>query len=185
MPKAAIKYPVDGQQMTVREAAALVGVTPSSIYNKLARSGESLQNIVSLYRVNLAKTKKHRGERYFIDGEWLTLLQVAERLGIKTGRLQAYLWRHKDAKGIYPSLSQVVEKYRRGEIRERGGYNARIHKIGDRYMTAAQAATACGVKLTSFRVCVMRKGSMEAAVAFYEKKREKQARDEILRILGV
>lgn len=177
---------VYGREMTVKEAAALVGTTPSAIYSRLYRTADGdLQGIVTQYRLNLAKTRKSRGERYYINGQWLTLPQVAEQLGIRAGRLRCYLWRHRDAEGNYPSLAAVMNLYRRGEIRTSGGYPARLHKVGGRYMTQAEAAAACGVKLNSFRVCVKRRGGVAEAVAFYEKRAEKRAMNEILKILGV
>ena len=182
------RHLVDGREMTAAEIADMLGITKNALRCRRNRlGGVSMQAIVNMYRENQFGSYHDRAARYRIEGEWLTLTQIAERLGVKPHTISA--WRYDNG----ASMIEAVEHFRRwnegGRVRNpRGGRPAQVYRVGNREYTAPEVAKKYGVHVMSVRSLLKaRNGDMGKVLRFYQAKarrKRERAEQEILRILG-
>lgn len=181
---------VDGREMTVREIAAMLGISYSALTaRRSGLNGASYQVIVNMYRQNQFSTKQDRAARYLIDGQWMTRTQIAEKLGVAPVSLSNRRCQRGE------SMAEAVEHFRQWNEGGRkknplgnGGRPAKKYRVGNRYYTAPGVARKYGVSVTSVReVLRHRGGDIARVLAYYqdkERRRRQRAEKEILRILG-
>lgn len=125
--------------------------------------------------------------RYPVYGEWLTLGELAARLGVSYEALRQYRSRHRDRDGRPPDLEAVCEHYRAvqaGTIPRTPGRAPKRHRVNGKLMTIAEAAEALGVTRHVLD-CHMSRHRCGLARAYrdIEKLQARRAEREILRIL--
>ena len=177
------KHLVDGEWMSVEEAAEMLGIRPRQIYCQMSQKKCGLQAVVRMYRDGYI-LGQGRAARYMVDGRWMTIRDVAQMLGRSTQAI--YLWRFKRRKpdGSLPSMAEVVAAYRSGEVRNRGKL-PKQHRVAGKMMTMREAAEMVGVSYDAMQLYTYKhRGSVARAVKYYEAKKKRRAEREILRILG-
>lgn len=125
--------------------------------------------------------------RYPVYGEWLSIGELAARLGVSYEALRLYRSRHRDRDGRPPDLEAVCEHYRAvqaGTIPCRPGRAPKRHRVNGRLMTIAEAAEALGVA-RHVLACHMSRHRCGLARAYHdiENLQARRAEREILRIL--
>ena len=167
---------VDGEYITVQEAAARLGLRRQQLYSLMSVRGVSLQVAARLVRENLALGQGNAA-RYMINGQWATVRDVADKLGIKVTALRSYLYRHGCG------LAEARADYLAGRVKQ-GGRRAVVHRVGRREMTTEEAAAQLGVTAGCIRTHMYKhKASLAQTIRYYERKKQKKAEKEILRIL--
>lgn len=125
--------------------------------------------------------------RYPVYGEWLTLGELAARLGVSYEALRLYHSRHRDRDGRPPDLEAVCEHYRAvqaGTIPWTPGRAPKRHRVKGRLVTIAEAAEALGVARHVLDCHMSRhRCGLAAAVKGIETRRARRTEREILRIL--
>jgi len=126
-------------------------------------------------------------DRHLVHGEWITVQQAAERLGV--GVQAIYNWRsiHR-RKGGRASLEDYWDwamRWRRGEIKRHPGRSGRTYWVHGRHLTLEQAARRAGVSYKALYSCIQRTGcSVNSAVRHYEERAKQRAVKEILEIIN-
>ena len=178
------KHLVDGEWITVQEAADRLGLRRQQLYSLTHHKRCSLQVAVNLYRENLAMHGRGRSDRHMIDGRWMTVRQAAEMLGITVTALRDYLYSHRKPDGRPATLAEAVEAYRSGAVRH-GGHPPRLHRVGRRMMTQAEAAEMLGIDVNAVRRHMSKhKATLAQTIKYYETKKRRKAEKDILTILG-
>lgn len=80
-----VKHIVDGEETTVARVAERYGVLAESVRQYMRRRNCSLEDYVHWKEAGGVVVYDNRKRVYPVDGEMLTLEQVAERLGVKKG----------------------------------------------------------------------------------------------------
>lgn len=175
---------VDGEWITVQEAADRLGVMRQQLYGQMHNRRCSLQVAVNLYRENLALHGQGRADRHMVNGRWMTVRQVAEMLGITVTALRDYMWYHRQPDGRPTTLAEAVEAYRSGAV-SRGGKAPIQHRVGRKTMTCAEAAEMLGIDVRCLRLHMSKnKATLPQTIRYYEAKKKKKAEKAILNILG-
>ena len=178
------KHLVDGEWITVQEAADRMGLRRQQLYSLTHHKRCSLQFAVNLYRENLALNGQGRSDRHMIDGRWMTVRQAAEMLSVTVSALRSYLYSHRQPDGRPATLAEAVEVYRSGAVRH-GGHPPRLHRVGCRMMTQAEADEMLGINVNAVRMHMSKhKATLAQTIKYYEAKKRRKAEQEILRILG-
>lgn len=128
-----------------------------------------------------------RATRYPVYGEWLTIREVAERLGITYAAVRQYRRRNPDRDGRPPSMEAVCKHYRAvqaGEIPYTPGRPPKRHRVNSRLMTVDEAARALGVdrRVLDCHISRHRCGVAEAYEAI-DARKTRRAELEIMKIL--
>ena len=117
-------WPVDGQMMTTKEIAGMLGITTRALYNRRQRLGKpSYQLVVNIYRQNQFGSDKCR--RYLIERRWLTRGQIAAELKIQPKTISTWRWKHRQSDGTPAPMADAVAYYRQyltGELKRWHGY---------------------------------------------------------------
>ena len=100
------RYLVDGEYITVQQAADRMGLTYQQLYGQMRHRNCSLQVAVNLVRENLALGCRGHATRHMVNGRWLTIQQAAESIG----KTRFTLWRYAHLHGM--SIAEAVEAYR-------------------------------------------------------------------------
>lgn len=177
------KHLVDGEWMSVEEAAEMLGLRSQQIYCQMSAKQCGMQAVVRMYRENYI-LGQGRAARYMVDGRWMTIKDVAEMLGVT--RQAIYLWRFKRKRpdGSLPSMAEVVAAYRSGDVRHHGK-QPKQNRVAGKMMTMREAAEMVGVSYAAMqRYTYNHRCSLARAVKYYEAKKRGKAEREILRILG-
>lgn len=176
------KHLVDGEWITVQEAADRMGVMRQQLYCQMSNRRCSLQVAVNLYRENLVLHDQGRADRHMIGGRWMTVRQAAEMLGITVTALRDYMWAHRAPNGRQ-SLALAVEAYR-SEAVLRGGKSPVQHRVGRKTMTCAEAADMLGIDVNAVRkhMCTHR-ATLAQTIKYYETRKRRKAEKEILEII--
>lgn len=175
---------VDGEWMTIPEAAAMLGLNDQQIYHQMYHRRCSLRTVVHLYRDGLI-LRQGRSDKYMVDGKWMTCRDAAQMLGISPQAIHTYRHRNKDADGNRPPLAEVVDAYRSGRAGGHHGHIPTQHRVGHKTMTMHEAADMLGVSYNTIQCYRYRhKCSLAAVVKYYEAKKIRKAEKEILKILG-
>ena len=178
------KHLVDGEWMSVEEAAEMLGLRRQQIYCQMSNRRCSLQVAVNLYRENLVLHDQGRADRHMIGGRWMTVRQAAEMLGITVTALRDYMWYHRQPDGRPATLAEVVEAYRSRTV-SRGGKAPVQHRVGRKTMTCAEAADMLGVNVQTLRTHMYRhKATLAQTIKHYETRKRRKAEKDILTILG-
>jgi predicted transcriptional regulator len=178
------KHLVDGEWITVQEAADRLGVMRQQLYGQMHTRRCSLQVAVNLYRENLALHGQGRSDRHMVDGRWMTVRQAAEMLGVTVTALRDYLYSHRQPDGRPGTLAEAVDAYRSGAVRH-GGHPPRLHRVGRRMMTQAEAAEMLGIDVNAVRCHMSKhKATLAQTIKYYETKKRRRAEKDILTILG-
>ena len=121
-------------------------------------------------------------DRQLVDGEWMTINQLAKKLG-RDPRTISYHLRN------YPGMSfqRLADRYRAGEV-VRGGGKGRtpvVHQVHGRGMTVQQAAEAYGFTTAALyaHMDASTGRTLEEAVDLMEDLRDKRAERNILNII--
>ena len=171
------KHLVDGRWTTVAEVAEALGVTPQQIYMLRSHYDVSLQVAANMIRENQVLNGQATGQRFMVDGKWLTVRQAAEMLGVTATSIKDYMHRHKC------TLAEAMTAYREKRV-VHGGSKATRHRVGRQMMTAAEAAEALGVSVNAVWLHMYKhKASLAATIRYYERRKVKQAEKDILAIL--
>lgn len=176
------KHLMDGEWITVQEAADRMGVMRQQLYCQMHNRRCSLQVAINLYRENLVLHDQGRADRHMVGGRWMTVRQAAEMLGVTVTALRDYLYSHRQPDGRQ-SLALAVEAYRSGAVL-RGGKSPVQHRVGRKTMTCAEAAEMLGVNVQTLRtyMCTHR-ATLAQAIRYYEAKKQRKAEKELLKIL--
>lgn len=177
------KHLVDGEWMSVEEAAEMLGLRRQQIYCQMSAKQCGLQAVVRMYREDYI-LGQGRAARYMVDGRWMTIKDVAQMLGVTMRAI--YLWRFKRKRpdGSMPSMAEVVAAYRSGEVKHYGTL-PKQHRVGGKMMTMREAAEMVGVSYDAMQLYVYKhRCSVAKAVKYYEAKKQRRAEREILGILG-
>ena len=137
-----------------------------------------------LYRENLSLHGQGRADRHMVDGRWMSIRQAAEMLSVTVTALRGYLYSHRQPDGRPATLAEAVDAYRSGAVRL-GGHPPRLHRVGRRMMTQAEAAEMLGIDVNAVR-CYMsqNKATLAQTIRHYESRKRRKAEKDILRILG-
>jgi predicted transcriptional regulator len=178
------KHLVDGEWITVQEAADRLGLRRQQLYSLTHHKRCSLQVAVNLYRENLAMHDQGRAYRHMVDGCWMTVRQAAEILGVTVTALRSYLYSHRQPDGRPATLAEAVDVYRSGAVRH-GGHPPRLHRVGRRMMTQAEAAEMLGINVNTVQCHMSKhKATLAQTIKYYETKQRRRAEKDILNILG-
>ena len=178
------KHLVDGEWITVQEAADRMGLRRQQLYSLTHHKRCSLQFAVNLYRENLAMHGQGRSDRHMVDGRWITVRQAAEMLSVTVTALRSYLYSHRQPDGRPATLAEAVDAYRSRAVRH-GGHPPRLHRVGRRMMTQAEAAEMLGIDVNAVRCHMSRhKTTLAQTMRYYEAKKQRKAEKDILNILG-
>lgn len=185
MARAEKKHLVDGEWITVRQAAEMLGLTRQQIYNQIHHKKCGLQVIVNMVRENLVLNGGASGQRHMVEGKWMTPRQAAEMLGVQRKAMDDWRYRHRHADGSWATLAEAVAAYRSGEVRPGGRRPPVLHRVGRKMMTVREAAEMLGVSENAIRcyMCVHR-ATLAQTVRHYERRKVKRAEKEIMGILG-
>lgn len=178
-------HPVDGQMMTVKEIAKMLGVSTHAIACQRCRmGGVSYQVIVNMYRNGqLGKARDH-APRYMIHGRWMTTRQMADELGVGAQALINWRNSHKKPDGTKPIMEEVYDRFRE-RSKSRGGSYPAVHRVQGRKMTVAEAAKKYHTTVNALRVSMStHRLTLDGAVKRLEARRAKNAEKEIMDILG-
>ena len=180
---------VDGREMTVKEIAGMLGVMPHTLVIKRSKlGGVSYQLIVDMYRSNQMLGTHDKYPRHMVDGEWLTINEVALRAGVSVHTIRNWRYEHKDAQGNKPTMAEALEHYRKyqtgEEVRYRGKEPKR-QRVGRKMLSVPEAAaeyrmTAC----TLYKYISKNRVSLQVALNRLETRRKRKAERDIMRILG-
>ena len=178
----AIKHLVDGRWTTVSEVASELGYKPQQIYNQIHNTGCGLQGVVTMIREGRV-LNGDRGVRHMVNGQWMTIRQIADMLGVKPRSLYNYRARHKHPDGSAMSYVELVEAFQSGKVRH-GGRKPIRHRVGRRTMTVYEAARMLGVNANALRIRMYRKKQrLSTVIRYYESKKKRQAEEDIMKIL--
>lgn len=178
------KHLVDGEWISVQEAADRLGLRRQQLYSLINNHRCSLQVAVNLYRDNLALHDQGRADRHMIGGRWMTVRQAAEMLGIAFTTLRNYIYSHRQPDGRPATLAEAVNAYRSGAIKH-GGRSPNLHRVGSRMITQTEAAEMLGVTLNAVRMYMSKhKATLAQTIRYYEARKKKKAEKDILNILG-
>lgn len=177
------KHLVDGEWMSVEEAAKMLGIRRKQIYDQMSDKQCGLQTVVRMYREGYI-LGQGRAARYMVDGRWMTINDAAEMLGVTMQAICQWRFKRKRPDGSLPSLAEAVAAYRSGEVRH-CGKQPKQHKVGGKLMTMQEAAEMVGVSYAAMQLYTYKhRCSVAKAVKYYEAKKKRRAEQEILRILG-
>lgn len=177
------KHLVDGEWMSVAEAAEMLGLRPQQIYCQMSQKKCGLQAVVRMYRENYI-LGQGRAARYMVDGRWMTIKDVAQMLGRSTQAIHLWRFKRKRPDGSLPSLAETVAAYRSGEVRHKGKPPTQ-HRVGGKLMTMCEAAEMVGCSYAAMQQYTYNhRCNLARAVKYYEAKKLRNAEREILRILG-
>ena len=178
------KHLVDGEWITVQEAADRMRLRRQQLYSLTHHKRCSLQVAVNLYRENMVLHDQGRSDRHMVDGRWMSIRQAAEMLGLPVTTLQSYLYSHRQPDGRPATLAEAVDVYRSGAVKH-GGRPPSLHRVGRRMMTQAEAAEMLGVTLNAVRMHMSKhKATLAQTIKYYEQKQRRKAEKDILTILG-
>ncbi len=180
-----VLHQVDGREMTVKEIAAMLGISPYTLKNRrISMNGMSYQGIVNMYREGLMLSKHDRWPRHMVHGRWMTLQDVANELDCKVHSIQNWLSKNRDRNGKHPTLEEAYDHFDGAPKRGPGGV-AKKHRVNGRMMTIKEAADAHGSTYTAMRQTMARHGcSLEQAVKRLEDRRVDAATKAIMNILN-
>lgn len=177
------KHLVDGEWMSVEEAAEMFGIRSQQIYHQMSAKQCGLQAVVRMYREGYI-LGQGRAARHMVDGRWMTIKDVAQMLGRSVNAIRVWRYKRRKPDGSLPSLAETVAAYRSGEVK-RSGKLPKQHKVAGKMMTMREAAEMAGVSYDAMQLYVYRhRCSLAKAVKHYEAQKEQRAKREILRILG-
>jgi predicted transcriptional regulator len=178
------KHLVDGEWITVQEAADRLGIQRQQLYSLISNHRCSLQVAVNLYRENLALNDQGRADRHMVDGRWMSIRQAAEMLGLPVTTIRSYLYSHRQPDGRPATLAEAVEAYRSGTVKI-GGHPPKLHRVGRRMMTQAEAAEMLGINVNAVRMYMSKhRATLAQTIRYYEAKKQRKAEKDILNILG-
>ena len=125
--------------------------------------------------------------RHCVHGEWMTLREAAQRLGIGYEALCNWRSNHKDAEGRPALLEAAWDHYsdiNRGRIPRIPGRPPKRQRVGGRMLSTREAAEAAGLPLWQVRQYMYRYGySLARALKAIEERKKKAAEQEIMRII--
>ena len=182
--KKKVRHMIDGREMTVDEIAAMLGVTVHTLQvRRCALGGVSYQLIVNMYKNNQIGSVHDKVPRHLVDGEWLTVRQAAERVGVSP--ITIHHWRQSNPGATLADAMAHYRRYQTGELKRWPGAVARKHYVLGKYLTIAEAAEQYRTTEPALR-CHMYKHrcSLHAAVKALEERRKRQAEKDILAILA-
>lgn len=191
-------HTVHGERMTVREAARRLGVTQSTLEgwrtNNRGRDGSrgTLEAAWDWYvAVAEGRLPRHRGaekERHLVHGVWMTVYEVAQRLGVAPWTIKRWRSDHRHPDGSMALMVEAWDHYaavKRGEIPWRAPKPGQLYRMRGERVTIAQAAVILGVKEATLRQYLWAKGcSLDDAARYYEKKRTDAAVKAIMGIIN-
>lgn len=179
---------VDGRMLNTDEIAEMMGMSRAALARrKYINGGCSYQLLVDMQRRNEFGSYHDRKPRYLVDGEWLTVVQAAERAGVAATTITNWRSMHRDADGGRPSMAEAVEHYRRlktGEEKRRVRVG-RLYWVRGHLMTVDQAAAKWKVAPNTLRGYMKRHHcKLETAVRRQEERKKKEAVKAIMDVLN-
>lgn len=126
--------------------------------------------------------------RHMVHGEWMTMKEAGERLGVGPRTIEQWRYKHRRTDGSMGLLEEAWDYYtgvRAGRIIHHPGKAnvARRYWVNGRYLTIREAAARVGVKEMTMRAMIQKRGcSVQSAVRYYERKKKDEA---VRAILGI
>ena len=121
--------------------------------------------------------------KHLVHGEWMTVSEAAERLGLAKSTIYNYQYEHRRQDGGPGLLVDAWDHYSSGAHKSLGRPPRRYY-VNGKLLTMEQAAASVRVKLKTFRQYVYKRGcTVQGAVRFYRKRAEDQAVREITAII--
>ena len=174
---------VDGRWTTVSEIAAELGLTRQQIYAQMHNKHCSLQVVANLCRENQILNGQNNAQRWMVDGQWLTVTQAAEMLGVKPQNLRNWRDRNRHPDGSSATLQEAVEFYRAG-LNTRRGHAPVQHRVGRKLMTTADAAKLLGTSVFNVRTYMSRNhATLAQTIRHYQQRQQRKAEKDIMSIL--
>ena len=126
-------------------------------------------------------------QKHLIHGEWMTIYEVSDRLGVAVNTIRQWRYKHRHPDGSAGTMAEAWNWYagvRLGTIRHRGPTGVdRQYWVDGQYMTIAEAARRVGTDRATLRR-MMRKGcTLHSAVRHFESAQKDRAVREILGII--
>lgn len=179
------KHYVDGEWITIAEAAQRYGLTRNQIWSQMSNHKISLGTVISMYRDGLILGKQGRAARHMVDGKWMTVKQAAEMLGVTPTAIHQWMYKHKRPDGQRPRLAEAVAAYREGRVKRHRGHIPKEHRVGRKAMTLQEAADMLGISYNSLQLYMYRnKRTLAQTIKYYEARKRRKAEREIMNILG-
>ena len=176
------RWPVGGEMLTVKEAAARIGVSEKALRVRMGYYGADMTTVARMYEDGRIGKGKRQGERRMLRGQWTTIGKEAAKLGISKDTLRLWMKYHG------ATLEEAVAHYeavRAGMELRRPGPRARTYYVNGRVETIKEAAERVGVSEATLRSYVWhKKCTVQTAVRYYENRRRGDAVREIMGILG-
>ena len=185
------KYPVDGKMLTVAEIAELMNTTVHGVRVRHSRLGKpSYQTMVDMYRAGQFGSK-HTGYRkpHLIDGRWMSVQEVAEELGVNARSITTWRCQRRRPDGTKPTMEEAIEHFKAYNASGRVHVKPKVHRVKGKDMTVKEAAEMLGCTTVAlYSNMSYHQESLDAAVrrheAWEEKRKQRQAEKEIMKILG-
>lgn len=125
--------------------------------------------------------------KHLVHGEWMTVAEAAERLGLHRVTLERWRTMHRQPDGSRETLVAAWDHYKAvksGNYRSKMGRKPVKHWVKGRQMTVKQAAEATGVSVQRlYNYTCVHQCSLDAAVRNISKKRQERAERKILKII--
>ncbi len=128
-----------------------------------------------------------RPAKHLVHGEWITVQQAADRLGVSVKTIYNWCSLHRREDGSRALLVDYWDwdmRWRRGEIPRRPGKHARTYWVSGKQLTMKQAARKAGVSYKALHCYIRAHGcSVNAAVRYYERRAIQRAVNEIMAVI--
>ena len=125
--------------------------------------------------------------KHLVHGEWMTIYEACERLGVPYGTINNYRYTHRRADGGMGLLVDAWDYYiavKRGEIKRHPGKKPRRYWVNGKEVTMREAAALAGTTLHSLRMYIRyHRCPVQTAVRVYKKRAEDRAVREIMGII--
>lgn len=129
-----------------------------------------------------------RPATHLVHGEWITVQQAADRLGVSVQTIYNWCSLHRREDGSRALLVDYWDwamRWRRGEIPRRPGQCGRTYWVHGKQLTMKQAARKAGVSYKALHCHIQRTGcTVNSAVKHYERRAIQRAVNEIMAVIN-
>ena len=129
-----------------------------------------------------------RPATHLVHGEWMTVQEAADRLGVAYKTIDNWrsIHRHEDgSRALLVDYWDWTMRWRRGEIPRRPGKHVRTYWVRGKQLTMKQAARKAGVSYKALHCYIRAHGcSVNAAVRYYERRAIQRAVNEIMAVIN-
>ena len=125
--------------------------------------------------------------KHVVHGEWMTVREAAERLGVKYRTLEEWRTNHRRPDGSRSLLEEAFDWYtavNAGRIPRRPGKHPRLHRLRGRLVTVREAAEQLHVTYKALYNEMWAGRSLEAVARRIERRRTERAVRTIVGIMA-